>query len=225
MKVSNTALRLKQLMEERNLKQIDIVRLAEPHCKENNVKLGRNDISQYVAGKAEPGQHKLYILGKALNVSAAWLMGYDVPIDERKSSSSDEFKPYNPVMHKIPILGYIAAGLPLYADEHIEGYTLTEHNGGAEYFALRVSGDSMSAANIPDSSLLVVRRQEAVENGEIAVVRVNEDNATVKRFKRDGNIIQLIPQSYNPEHQIQIYDLKKDKIDVVGKVVECKVEF
>lgn len=68
MKNSNTALRLKQLMKERNLKQIDIVRLAEPYCKENNTRLGRNDISQYVAGKSEPGQHKLYILGKALNV-------------------------------------------------------------------------------------------------------------------------------------------------------------
>ena len=56
------------LMKERNLKQIDIVRLAEPYCKENNTRLGRNDISQYVAGKSEPGQHKLYILGKALNV-------------------------------------------------------------------------------------------------------------------------------------------------------------
>ena len=73
MKNSNTALRLKQLMKERNLKQIDIVRLAEPYCKENNTRLGRNDISQYVAGKSEPGQHKLYILGKALNVSEACL--------------------------------------------------------------------------------------------------------------------------------------------------------
>ena len=81
MKNSNTALRLKQLMKERNLKQIDIVRLAEPYCKENNTRLGRNDISQYVAGKSEPGQHKLYILGKALNVSEAWLMGFDVPME------------------------------------------------------------------------------------------------------------------------------------------------
>ena len=52
-------------MKERNLKQIDIVRLAEPYCKENNTRLGRNDISQYVAGKSEPGQHKLDKLGKA----------------------------------------------------------------------------------------------------------------------------------------------------------------
>ena len=133
--------------------------------------------------------------------------------------------PYNPPVHEIPILGYISAGLPLYADEHIEGYTYTDRNGGAEYFALRVKGDSMNASRINDGDILIVRRQPIVENGEIAVVRVNEDNATVKRFKREGDIVQLIPQSYNPEHQIQIYDLKKDKIDVVGKVIECKVEF
>jgi len=224
LKIANTALRLKQIMEERNLKQIDIVRLAEPHCKENNIKLGRNDISQYVAGKAEPGQHKLYILGKALNVSEAWLMGYDAPMS-RNSATHDDLQPYNPVVHKIPILGYIAAGLPLYADEHIEGYTYTERNGGAEYFALKVKGDSMNASRIHDGDILIVRRQPTVENGEIAVVRVNNDNATVKRFKKEKNIVQLIPQSYNPEHQIQIYDLKQDSVEVVGKVVECKVEF
>ena len=94
-----------------------------------------------------------------------------------------------------------------------------------EYFALRIKGDSMTAANIPDGSLVTVRVQPQVENGEIAAVRVNNENVTVKRFKKDKNIVQLIPQSYNPEHQIQIYDLKSDKIDVVGKVVECKVEF
>lgn len=224
MKLSNTAIRLKQLMKERNLKQIDIVRLAEPYCKENNVKLGRNDISQYVAGKSEPGQHKLYILGKALDVSEAWLMGYDVPMKDI-SPLPEGAVPYNPVMHKIPILGYIAAGLPLYADEHIEGYTYTDLNGGSEYFALRVTGDSMNAANIPDGSILIVRKQPEVENGEIAVVRVNEENATVKKFTRTDNIVMLMPQSYNPEHQVQVYDLKKDKIEIVGKAVRCEVEF
>ena len=83
----------------------------------------------------------------------------------------------------------------------------------------------MTAANIPDDSVVIVRRQQAVNNGEIAAIRVNDDRATVKRFKQDKNIVQLIPQSYNPDHQIQIYDLKTDKIDVLGKVVECKTYF
>lgn len=137
----------------------------------------------------------------------------------------EPFEPYNPIVHKIPILGYISAGMPLYAEEQIEGYTYTERNGGEEYFALRVKGDSMNALSINDGSLLIVRRQEEVENGEIAVVKVNGENATVKRFRQDGNIVQLIPQSFNPEHQIQFYNLKNTEVVVIGKVVECKIEF
>ena len=83
----------------------------------------------------------------------------------------------------------------------------------------------MTAANIPDGSLVTVRVQPQVENGEIAAVRVNDDTFTIKYFKQNENIIQLIPKSYNPEQEIQIYDLKKDKIDIVGKIMECKVEF
>ena len=59
--------------------------------------------------------------------------------------------------HRIPILGRISAGLPLYAEEHIEGYTLTDLNGGAEYFGLRVSGDSMNALRINEGDIIIVR--------------------------------------------------------------------
>lgn len=133
--------------------------------------------------------------------------------------------PYNPIVHRIPVLGYISAGLPLYAEEQIIDYTYTEYNGGAEYFALKVKGDSMSATQINDGNTIIVRKQEFIENGEIAVVRVENENATVKRFKQDGNIVQLIPQSYNPTHQIQIYDLRETNVAIIGKVVECKIDF
>lgn len=154
---------------------------------------------------------------------------FNVPIDtmlgrESKIITSIE-SPYNPIVHKIPILGYISAGLPIYAEEHIEDYTYTERNGGAEYFALKVKGDSMSAAKINDGDLLIVRRQDMVENGEIAVVIVNEDDATVKRFRKEGDLVQLIPQSYNPDHPLQVYDIKNTHVRVLGKVVECKTEF
>ena len=169
-------------------------------------------------------------LAKALSTTPAYLIGWAedkiTPITSKpKSIETSIGTPYNPKIHEIPILGRIAAGLPLYAEEHIEGYTYTEHNGGAEYFALKVKGDSMNAALINDGSMIIVRKQPEVDNGAIAVVRVDKDDATVKRFRKDGNIVQLIPQSYNPEHQTQIYDLEKTHIEVIGKVVECKVEF
>ena len=78
MKTTNTAARLKEIMSERNLRQVDILNAAKPYCTKFGIKLEKNDLSQYVNGKVEPGQEKLTILGLALNVSETWLMGYDV---------------------------------------------------------------------------------------------------------------------------------------------------
>lgn len=82
----STSDRLRYLMNERRLKQVDILNLSLPYCKEYNVKMNKSDISQYVSGKVEPSQEKLVILGMALNVSEAWLMGFDVS-PERKDRS------------------------------------------------------------------------------------------------------------------------------------------
>lgn len=81
MKKENTSLRLKQLMSVKNMRQIDILNACLPYCEQYSVKMNKSDISQYVSGKVEPNQDKLYILGKALNVTEAWLMGYDVPME------------------------------------------------------------------------------------------------------------------------------------------------
>ena len=128
-------------------------------------------------------------------------------------------------LHRIPILGCIAAGLPIYADQNIEGYTYTELNGGAEYFGLRVKGDSMDSLRICDGDVIIVRRQSAVENGDIAVVLVDNENATVKQFFQDGTKVTLVPRSNNPEHLPQFYDLKETSINVLGKVVRNQINF
>lgn len=79
-----TATRIQQLMAQRNLKQADILRMAQPYCEKYKIKLGKSDLSQFVNGKVEPGQWKITILGLALNVSEAWLMGLDVPMEREK---------------------------------------------------------------------------------------------------------------------------------------------
>ncbi|GGJ61738.1 helix-turn-helix domain-containing protein [Virgibacillus salexigens] len=91
----STGDRLKQIMKERNLKQVDILKLAAKHSQEG-VKISKTDLSQYVNGKTEPRQDKLYILSEALNVSEAWLMGYDtdkerIPNDKRENKD-DQIK-------------------------------------------------------------------------------------------------------------------------------------
>ena len=126
---------------------------------------------------------------------------------------------------RIPSMGVIAAGLPLYAEENIEGYTYYEGTEGDEYFALKVKGDSMNAARIEEGDILIIRRQSYVENGEIAAVMVNGDNATVKKFHQEGSTVVLMPMSRNPVHQPQVYDLRETKIEVLGKVIENKMIF
>lgn len=69
-------------MSDRNLRQVDILEMVKPFCKEYDVKMNKSDISQYVSGKVEPGQDKLAVLGMALNVNETWLMGYDVPMEK-----------------------------------------------------------------------------------------------------------------------------------------------
>lgn len=179
--------------------------------------------------KSTSYQRRLPQIAEALGTTTEYLLTGNGPKQKRAVSESDTALPKGAeridlgTFHRIPILGRISAGLPLYAEQHIEGYTLTDLNGGAEYFALRVSGDSMNAARIQDGDILIVRRQEEVENGEVAVVMVGDEDATVKRFYATGSTVTLMPQSTNPTHQPQIYDTATTPIRVIGKVVEVKI--
>lgn len=185
--------------------------------------------SRWRNGKSASYQKYLPQIAEALGTTTEYLLTGNGPKQKRAVSDSGTALPNGAehldlgTFHRIPILGRISAGLPLYAEQHIEGYTLTDLNGGAEYFALRVSGDSMNAARIQDGDILIVRRQDEVENGEVAVVMVGDEDATVKRFYATGSTITLMPQSTNPDHQPQIYDTAMTSIRVIGKVVEVKI--
>lgn len=105
-----------------------------------------------------------------------------------------------PEEDRVPILGHVAAGSPILAQECIEDY-LTFDTGGHsdEYFALRVRGESMLNAGILPGDLVVVRRQQTAHQGEIVVAMI-EDEATVKRFWRDKGQVWLLPENeaYSP---------------------------
>lgn len=90
MKKESTATRLNYLIQERSLKQIDILNACVPFCKLYDVKMNKSDISQYVSGKVEPNQDKLFILGSALGVSEAWLMGFDVPMERNLNTTQNQ---------------------------------------------------------------------------------------------------------------------------------------
>lgn len=136
------------------------------------------------------------------------------------NTNSDIF-PTVDVPKKYPVLGKISAGLPLLALENIEDYSYAPSSKiqkEYDYFFLRVKGDSMNL-KFPDGCLLLVQRQPTLENGQIGVIRINGDDATVKRFKEENNLIILEPMSNNPIHQVQIYDPFKVKVEIIGKVI------
>lgn len=85
---NTTASRLRQVMSERNLKQVDVISLSKVHQKELGVKLGKSALSQYINGKSTPDQEKLVLLARTLGVSEAWLMGYDVPATKETQSTN-----------------------------------------------------------------------------------------------------------------------------------------
>lgn len=189
-------------------------------------------VSEWRRRKSSSFNRRLPQIAEALGTTTEYLLTGNGPKKKTAPagvSNSDTVLPKGAehidlgTFHRIPILGRISAGLPLYAEQHIEGYTVTDLNGQAEYFALIVHGDSMNALGINDGYRIIVRRQDTVENGEVAVVMVGDEDATVKRFYATGSTVTLMPQSTNPEHQPQIYDTSKTTIRVIGRVV--KVEF
>jgi len=118
---------------------------------------------------------------------------------------------------EIPLVGTVAAGLPILAEENIEDYlpVLADTARTDGMFYLRVSGDSMINAAILEGDLVLVRPQPFVEQGEIAVVRIG-DEATVKRFFRFANRIELYPE--NPNYKPIVYLEDDEDVRVIGKV-------
>lgn len=220
MKIATTSARLKQLIEERNLRQVDILAAAKPYCAEYGVKLEKNDLSQYVNGKNEPGQEKLTILGLALNVSETWLMGYDVPMhrDYYGATSGEQIFPSNiipmPTMDKVPLIGAIACGAPILAEEHIEDYVDIPRHIRAD-FALTCKGDSMINARIFDGDIVYIRQQDTVNNGDIAAVLIDGE-ATLKRVRLFDDHISLEPE--NPQYRpIVLWGDEMNSVRILGK--------
>lgn len=217
MKSYTTSQRLKQIMSEKNLRQVDILRAAEPYCNKYNTKLGKNDLSQYVSGKVEPGQDKLTILGLALGVSEAWLMGYDVPKGKSKFEEKtipEGFEPM-PEMATVPLVGQIACGNPITAEENIEDTVSVPAAWHAD-FTLRCVGNSMEP-RIQDGDLVAIHSQPLVENGEIAAVRIDCE-ATLKRvyLYSDRMVLQPENQAYAP---IVLVGDEMNTVQIEGKAV------
>ena len=129
--------------------------------------------------------------------------------------------PTSDIPKKVPVIGKISAGLPILAVENIEGYEFAPSSHikeGYEYFYLRVQGDSMNL-RFNEGDIVLVQKQDTLENDEIGVILVNGDDATVKKYKSENGLVILEPLSTNPENTVQIYNPKNISIKIIGKVV------
>lgn len=138
---------------------------------------------------------KIELIAKALRVQPEWIMGWT---DTESVEIPPGFEP-PPKMRKVPLIGEIACGEPILAEQNIEDYLDVPEEVHCD-FLLRCKGDSMIDAGIQSGDVVFVRIQETVENGEIAAVRIG-DEATLKRVYWDGDTLMLMPanNAYAPK--------------------------
>ena len=215
-KTATFAQRLREGLDLRGMKQIELATRSG---------ISKYSISHYLKGDWEGKQDAVYELARALNVSEAWLMGYDVPAErsapkvsvqlDKKPTIPPGFMPL-PKMRKVPLIGAIACGDPITAIQNREGDVNAPVDMRCD-FALKCQGESMIGAGIHDGDVVYNRIQPEVENGEIAAVRIGEE-ATLKRVYLHNDYIELRPENPAFESIIRRREEMND-VQIEGKAV------
>jgi len=187
---------IKKIMKEKKLRQTDLSATTG---------IARSTMSDYVNGRTNIPMVALQKISEALGLTKSNLLEGDSEFIKTQE------------IEKLPIYGQVRCGNGLLTLRDIKGYLDTPSSWiqGGEHFYLLAEGDSMINVGIVDGSLLLIRRQAVIENGEIAAVMVN-DEAMLKRLYRDGTTIKLI--SENPNHEDIILDERKDVVSIIGKL-------
>lgn len=202
---------MKTIKDLRRSMQISQQKLAD------SIGVSRSTIAMWELGNSEPDNGNLTKLAHYFNVSVDYLLG------ENDSPSL----PQSTGGVWIPVLGRVAAGIPIEAIEDVEDYeeiSLDMAKTG-EFFALKIQGDSMEP-RIKTGDVVIVKQQPDCDNGDVAVVLVNGLDATVKRIKKSPGGIMLIPT--NSAYEPMFYsneDVKKLPVRIIGKVVELRAKF
>lgn len=176
--------------------------------------LTQNGYSYWENGKAKIDKDQLLKLAELFEVSTDYLLG---------NTSTSYSKGV-----RIPVLGEVAAGIPIEAMEDIVDYEEIDAALAAtgDFFGLRIKGSSMEP-RIREGDVVIVRKQDDADTGDTAVVMVNGDSATVKRIKKepDGSLV-LIPN--NPAYDAQHFspaEIEDKPVRIIGKVVELRGKF
>ena len=214
---------IKRIREEKGMSQDELARLVgfKSRSSINKIEMGVNDITQ----------SKLIAIANALHVSPGELMGEDKEVAAPTDLSARIPNMVSIDAHTfcVPIVGRVAAGRPIVADEEIVGYEYIDNKyskDGHEYFGLRIVGKSMEPT-IMDGDIVIVRRQNYVENGEIAIVLIDGEEATAKEVKESADGITLIGHNaavYTP-HFYSAQEVKNLPVQIIGRVVQSIRKF
>lgn len=173
-------------------------------------------VSRWESGDiANMRRDKIAKLASALQLRPSVVMGITDEPSEKRSAV------------KIPVLGFVRAGYPMDAVENILDYEeiSEEMARSGEFFALQIKGDSMEP-KISNGDVVIVRKQSTVENGEVAVVLINGNDAAVKKFFKTETGVNLI--STNPNYEPFFFSPKEVDslpVEVIGRVVELRAKF
>ena len=175
----------------------------------------KSSISKIENGKADIPQSKIAAFADALQTTPAYLMGWEEQPEPKKPTIPPGFEPM-PKMKKIPLIGSIACGEPITAEQNIEKMVDVPENIRCD-FSLACHGDSMVDAGIHDKDVVYIRIQPEVENGEIAAVRIDGE-ATLKRVYYNPGTLTLMPA--NPAYAPMIYTGSQlEEVHIEGKAV------
>lgn len=204
--------KIKLIREKKGASQIELAE-AIGTTKQTIYKYENNIISNIPSDKIE-------LIAKYLGVTPAYLMGWEDEKEENTTESLfEKFDNIKPVkLKKFRLLGEIACGKPIYAEEDYESYVSADADINAD-FCLKAKGDSMIDAGITEGDIVFIHEQPIVDNGEIAAVII-EDEATLKRvyYDKQHNRLQLI--AANPIYMPLVYsDEELEHIRILGKAV------
>lgn len=176
----------------------------------------RSSINKIEMGLVNLPQSKIELIAKALMVTPTYLLGWE---SSQSKLPVFDYANISPIQtQRIPMLGEIACGKPIFADEHRESYVQAGMNVKAD-FCLTARGDSMIGARIHDGDIVFCHSQSMVDNGEIAVVVIG-DEATLKRVYFYPEKKKLVLQAENPKYEPYVFvGGELDDIAILGKAV------
>lgn len=197
-------LRIKEARKAKGLTQVEVAKM---------IGISQNGYSNWETGRNRIDMNSLMKLAAIFGVTVDYLLG------EGKEKSHGI---------RIPVLGDVAAGIPIEAIENIVDYEEIDAALAAtgEFFGLRIKGDSMEP-RICEGDVVIVRKQSDADTGDTAVILVNGDSATVKRIKKEpGGDLWLIPN--NPAYETKHYtpeEIRTMPVNIIGRVMELRGKF